>query len=335
MSQFYKLNLSRKVNETPNAVSLYFSIPDNLKEEFSFKAGQYLTLKTDINGESVRRAYSISSIDPSDEIRVSVKKVEGGRMSSYLVDQINAGDEIEVMVPQGNFLLKDSSNYLFVAGGSGITPILSLIQEAKSKAENMVLLFANSDANSVMFKTELDEITDASGLNIHYFNSSENKRIDEKTIQEAYTGLVNAKAYICGPQALMDMAKTALEKNGCESSDIHIEYFSSPELEGGEEKMETVASGEVNEVELIIDDETHKVTMESYETILEAGERIGIDPPFSCQSGVCTTCRAKVLSGEAEMENNFGLGQDEVDEGYILTCISKPKSPGLVISWDE
>lgn len=335
MGQFHQLIVSKITKETENAVSIYFDTPSDLSAAFKFEAGQYLTLKCSINGEEVRRAYSISSAEDSGELRVSVKKVEGGKMSTYLVDSLKAGDQIEVMPPEGRFTLEDSNDYVFIAGGSGITPILSLIKKAQLKHTNIKLLYANKSEAETMFKEELNTMLNDQ-LAVSYFNSNEDHRLDEEKLNEAFSSLKNSstKIYICGPQGLIELSKEVANRH-VDSNNIHIEYFASPDANNKSESKPDTPALESGEIQLIIDGETHQLKVEAHETVLEAGERIGIDPPFSCQSGVCTTCRAKVISGEVEMENNFGLGQDEIDEGYILTCISKPKGDGLVVSWDE
>lgn len=336
MSQFYSLKISKVVKETFNSSSIYFDVPDELSSNFKFQAGQYLTLKSEVNGEEVRRAYSISSAESDDQLRVSVKKVENGKMSTFLVDELQEGDAIEVMPPEGRFTLADADTYVFIAGGSGITPILSLIKKAKEKAADIHLLFANKSKEETMFRAELEQLADEQ-LKVTYFNSDQHNRLNEEKIKDYFKNghLNESSVYICGPEGMIELAKSTVAAVKQTEQDIHVEYFASPENPKENKQADTTQNTVKGEIQLIIDGETHSVKTEDHETILEAGERIGIDPPFSCQSGVCTTCRAKVLSGEVEMENNFGLGQDEIDEGYILTCISKPKGEGLVVSWDE
>lgn len=336
MSQFYKLKINKIIKETANAVSVYFDIPADLASRFIFEAGQYLTLKANINGEEVRRAYSISSAEKDQTLRVSVKKVDGGKMSTYLVEVAKDGDTIEVMPPEGRFTLVNSETFVFVAGGSGITPIMSLVKKAKANNAQIHLLYANKSQAETMFKAELDELID-DNLNIKYFNSSEGNRLTEEQLKSHFNDLnaANAQIYICGPQGLIQSAESVAKEIVASDNQVHLEYFASPETNTSPNVDHVSAQMASGEIQLIIDGDTHSVKTEDYETILEAGERIGIDPPFSCQSGVCTTCRAKVIAGEVEMENNFGLGQDEIDEGYILTCISKPKGDGVVVSWDE
>lgn len=336
-AEFYPLVLKEKRRETAQAVSLIWEVPEQLRSAFSYRAGQYLTLKADIGGESVRRAYSISSNPQEEELKVSVKLVDGGKMSSYLINELKEGETLEVMQAQGNFTLNNKSNTIgFFAAGSGITPIISLIKECiKENYSRIILHFGNRSVEEAMFKAELDQLVlENENFEVFYHFSKTGSRINQNFVKEKLQGNLCEQYFICGPEGFNEEVKGALIDLGLSESNAHIEYFASPKSSAQENDTQAI-SGEINEVELIIDEEHHKVSLDAHETILEAGERIGIDPPFSCQSGVCTTCRAKVLQGKVDMENNFGLSQDEIDEGFVLTCIGKPASPGVVISWDE
>lgn len=336
-TNFYSLRVKELIKESVNAVSVVFEIPSDLKETFQYKAGQYLTLLSQINGEEVRRAYSLSSCSEQDaDLKVSVKQVEGGKMSTYLCNSLNVGDELQVMPPQGNFTDNNKKpNLVLFAAGSGITPIISILKSALCSGDQQVVLhYGNRSVEETMFKSELESLQSEYGsrLNVSFYYSNEGNRLDTNRTESLVDSNLNADYFICGPEGMIAAVKAGLENSNIAKDSIHIEYFASPK----KEKTESVVlEGEVNEVTLILDDETHQVTLNPMETILEVGERIGIDPPFSCQSGVCATCKAKVMQGEVEMENNFGLDEDEVEEGYVLTCICTPKSAGVVISWDE
>lgn len=336
-TNFYSLRVKELIKESINAVSVVFEIPSDLKQTFQYRAGQYLTLLSQINGEEVRRAYSLSSCSEKDaDLKVSVKQVEGGKMSTYLCNSLNVGDELKVMPPQGNFTdTNQKPNLVLFAAGSGITPIISILKSALCSGNQQVVLhYGNRSVEETMFKAELESLLNEYGsrLNVSFYYSNEGKRLDTNRTESLVDSNWNADYFICGPEGMIAAVKAGLENSDIAKDSIHIEYFASPK----KEKTQTVvAAGEVNEVTLILDDETHQVTLNPMETILEAGERIGIDPPFSCQSGVCATCKAKVMQGEVEMENNFGLDEDEVEEGYVLTCICRPKTAGVVISWDE
>ena len=337
-SNFYKLKVKEIIRESINAVSVVFELPANLSETFKYEAGQYLTLMTSIKGEEVRRAYSLSSCPETEtELKVSVKKIEGGLMSSYLFDDLNTGDVLEVMPPQGSFINKTSSKELVLfAAGSVITPIISILKSALHHGkQKLTLFYGNRSEEETMFKTELSNLQNTStDLTIQFFESQKGERLDREMTKKLVQHIdTDVNYFICGPEGMIAEVKAGLENSNVDSNRINIEYFASPKKEKNE--SQTVVSGDVLDIVMVLDDETYEFRLNPNETILEGGERLGIDPPFSCQSGVCTTCKCKVLSGEVEMENNFGLGDDEVEEGYILSCISTPKTPGVKVSWDD
>jgi ring-1,2-phenylacetyl-CoA epoxidase subunit PaaE len=341
-THFHTLKVKNIIKETNKTVSIIFDIPQQLEEEFAYDAGQYLTLKTNIGGEEVRRSYSISSWKSVDEeLKISSKMIDGGRMSTYLFEKLGVGDEMEVMPPMGNFTLSDlKAPLVLFAAGSGVTPIMSILKKALFKGEqNIYLYYGNRTSEEVIFKSELEELKQKfnNRLLVQHFLSSDGERLDSNRVESIVNGMQadksNAVYYICGPEGMIQASKDGILAAGVNQDQINIEYFASPKQE--KKAAEEVASGDIQEITVILDDEEHQITLNAGESILEGAERFGIDPPYSCQSGVCTTCRAKVLRGEIEMENNFGLGQDEIDEGFALTCIGKPKTPGLKISYDE
>ncbi|MEQ8910020.1 MAG: FAD-binding oxidoreductase [Vicingaceae bacterium] len=343
-THFHPLKVKEIIKETINTVSILFDIPADLKESFNYQAGQYLTLKVNISGEEVRRSYSVSSSPKADEeLKISSKMIEGGKMSTYLFRELAVGDTVEVMPPQGNFTLKEANPLVLFAAGSGITPIISLAKEALVSDDRQVYLYyGNRSTEEIIFKAELDQLKEkySGRFLVQHFLSSDGERIDSDRVKSVVAGLQNEKAdalfYICGPSQMIQATEAALQKSEVSEEQIKIEYFASPKTEKKEtETASPTSSGNVNDIVVVLDDEEHEVSLNDGETILEGSERIGIDPPYSCQSGVCTTCKAKVESGEVEMENNFGLGQDEIDEGYALTCIGRPKTAGVKINWDE
>ncbi len=335
-SHFHSLSVKELKRETAKTVSIGFEIPENLTSEFRYEAGQYLTLKATINGEEVRRSYSISSYG-DEALQVSCKMIDGGKMSTYLVNELGVGDKVEVMPPMGNFTLKSTDQPLVLfAAGSGVTPIFSILKKSLKEGNNSIKLFyGNRNEDEVIFKAALEQLKAeySDRLLVQQFLSSNGERLDADRVQSLVAGLPESNYFVCGPEGMIAAVKDGLEKSNIAAGNINIEYFASPKAE--KKAVETVISGEVNEIIAELDGERHNITLKPGESILDAANRIGIDPPFSCQSGVCTTCRCKVLSGEVEMENNFGLGEDEVEEGYRLSCISKPTSAGVVISWDE
>lgn len=339
-THFHQLSVEQIIKETPQTVSIVFNIPQDLKSTFSYEAGQYLTLKATVNGEEVRRSYSISSFG-EEPLKVSSKMIEGGKMSTFLFNELSVGDEMEVMPPMGNFVCDDYSKPLVLfAAGSGITPIMSILKKALQTSDNEIYLyFGNRSEEEVIFKRELEKLQAEypNRLLIQHFLSSDGERLDKDRTESIVNGLQATKGqaayFICGPSGMIEAVKNGLDRSGVQADQITVEYFASPKQE--KKVTEEVISSAVNEITVVIDEEEHKIELESGETILEGAERIGVDPPFSCQSGVCTTCKAKLLRGEVEMENNFGLGEDEISEGYVLTCIGKPQTAGVKISWDE
>lgn len=337
--KFHTLRVKEMIKETKDAVSVVFDIPDSLKETFNYKAGQYLTLKMPINGEEVRRSYSISSVPDEGQLKITSKRVKNGKMSNYIYDSLSVGDEVEVMPPDGNFTLKNPQKALILfAAGSGITPIISILKSyLKAGGPRVYLFYGNRSEEDIIFKKELEAIRaqHADKFMIMNYLSSNGERLDKERcmslVGNAQAGM--ADYYICGPEGMINSVRSALETAGLPQEEIFVEYFSTSVSEEKTERQ--VTSGDVNDIIVKIDDEEHQITLEKGESIVDGAERIGVDPPYSCRSGVCTTCKAKLISGEVEMENNFGLGQDEIDEGYVLCCIGYPKTAGVKIDWDD
>lgn len=336
---FHSLRVSELIKETKDAISILFDIPSELKEAFHYKPGQYLTIKKEINGEEVRRSYSLSSIPEEGKLKITSKKVENGRMSTFLYDKLSVGDALEVMPPDGNFVLKNPEKALILfAAGSGITPVISILKQYLKEGSSRVYLFyGNRSEEEIIFKNELEELRAANTgrMMVQHYLSSNGERLDK---ERAMSLVGNASAgiadyYVCGPEGMIKAVKSGLEAAGLPKEEIHIEYFSTPE--SAEKPATIVTSGSAREIVVKLDDAEHQIELKDGESILEGAERIGIDPPFSCHSGVCTTCKAKLVSGEVEMENNFGLGDDEIADGYVLTCIGHPKTAGVKIDWDD
>ncbi len=310
-SHFHNLQVKELKRETAKTVSIGFDIPDNLTSDFQYEAGQYLTLKATINGEDVRRSYSISSYG-DEALQVSCKMIDGGKMSTFLVSELGVGDRVEVMPPMGNFKVKSLNETLVLfAAGSGVTPIFSILKKALKEGNNSIKLFyGNRSEDEVIFRSQLEALKSENSdrLMVQNFLSSNGERLDADRVQSLVAGLPVSNYFVCGPEGMIAAVKDGLEKSNIAASNINIEYFASPKSE--KKAVETIVSGEVNEIIAELDGERHNIALEAGESILDGANRIGIDPPFSCQSGVCTTCKCKVMSGEVEMENNFGLGED-------------------------
>lgn len=355
MASFHKLKIKDVKRETEDCVSISFDIPSELKSEFSYKQGQYLTLRTDVNGEDLRRSYSIcSSPVADDEIRVAVKRVEGGKMSTFLNNGIQVNDTMDVMAPMGNFFTEmtadqPSMHFAAFAAGSGITPIMSLLKTALAVNSNhkFTLVYGNKNTESTIFKNELDALQSKydGRLSIHYINSREenvnsfyNGRISPETskvLLNDYPGMNAADAFfLCGPYDMIMSTKEALIGHGVVENRIHFELFTTADAPVKETVDEGDGSHVESQVTVILDGEETDITVGVDENILDAVLDAGLDAPYACTGGSCCTCRAKVESGKAEMDVNYALTDQEVKQGYILTCQSHPTTTKMVVDYD-
>lgn len=350
-TKFYPLQVKEVKPETQDTVSVSFEVPADLKGTFSYKAGQYLTLKTNLKGEEVRRSYSICTSPSSGDLRVAVKRLENGAFSTFATKELKAGDLLDVMAPLGNFTVtpdaSSTKNYAFFAAGSGITPVISMISSLLETEKNstIYLFYANRTKSDTIFRSTLDALASTnSNLKIYYFltredsgNELTNGRIDKTRCEKIHTqilaGVTLSGIYACGPQEMIMDIKDFFISKGIDSGKIHFELFTAT----APEKTE-IPAGEVIEssVTVIMDDEPYKFTLSSNgKTILQAAQDAGADVPFSCKGGVCCTCKAKVMEGSAKMDLNYALEPDEVEAGFILTCQSHPTSSKVVVSFDE
>jgi ring-1,2-phenylacetyl-CoA epoxidase subunit PaaE len=357
VGHFHTLTVGDINRETADCVSVAFQIPAELKEEFKFLPGQYLTLRTTINGEDVRRSYSICSSPLDGEVRVAIKEVEGGVFSTYANRDLKVGDKMQVMSPQGNFVVQpketNENTYVAFAAGSGITPVMSILKsvlelEPKSK---FVLLYGNRSSNSIIFKSQLEDLKDIhlNRLEVHHILSREDQgsdllygRIDADKVTNCankfFTPEEVSGYYLCGPGSMIESATETLEKLGVNKENIHFELFTAAgHADKVDHSTDTAKTEKVeSNVTVILDgEETHVEMSSTGKTILDAALDAGADVPFACKGAVCCTCRAKVLEGSAEMEMNYALMDDEVADGYILTCQSHPTSEKVVVSYDE
>ena len=347
MAEFHKVHIQEIKQETADAVSVVFSIPENLKANFNFTAGQYVTLQKEINGETIRRAYSICSTPASGEIRVAIKKVEKGVFSTYATSDLKVGDAIEITAPEGRFLLNPEvhKNYIGFAAGSGITPILSMLKSVliKEPTATFTLIYGNKSAADTIFYKELNQLKETyiDRLKLHYIFSRENVknnlrgRIDGNVtnyfVKNMYKETSFDAAYLCGPEEMIKDVSKTLEKNNIAKENIHFELFI---VAVNEDKSAQVKEGET-EITVILDDEKSTFTMSQTDDILAANLRNNIDAPYSCQGGVCSSCLAKVTEGKAIMVKNSILTDDEIEEGLILTCQAHPTTPKVTIDFDD
>lgn len=346
---FRQLAVKEVIKETQDAVSIVFNIPSDLAAEFKYNAGQYLTIKADIKGESVRRSYSLSSSPSVDKtLKVTSKKVENGKMSHYLYDHVKVGDVLDVMPPEGNFIVETdairANKYVLFAAGSGITPIMSILKTVleEEPRSTVKLIYGNRSASEIIFYEELKSLAqkfDGRLAVLHILSQGSleggvnNARINSSIVNGAVNDHgTDAIYYICGPEGMIKSTDEALKSAHVSKDQINIEYFTSSAEDAGKD---TVYEGNENEVTVILDGEEFKIELNDGETILMAADRAGIDPPYSCQSGVCTTCKAFVKQGKIDMGESFALDEEEIEEGFILTCCSRPASSGVVISYDD
>lgn len=351
---FHTLKISDIKKETEDTVSIAFDVPVDLSDSFKFIPGQYLTLKATIDGEEIRRSYSICSALSENELRVAVKQVDKGVFSTHANKNLSIGNEIEVMTPQGGFTVEpaasNENNYVFYAAGSGITPVLSMVRSIleNESNSNVFLYYGNRSAADTIFKSQIDELANKySNFKVKYILSREDTgdvntsgRIDENKCAHFFdTDLASLKLfgiYACGPEPMIECIKEFYTSKGLLHK-VHFELFTTPVEAQEEAKVNTGQDAVVNaEVTVIIDDEEFSFPLSSNgKDVLSAAQDVDADVPFSCKGGVCCTCRAKVLEGKVKMTLNFALEEDEVEEGFVLTCQSHPVTEKVVISYDE
>ena len=348
---FHSTKVLEVRRETADCVSVALEVPNT--ETFSFVPGQYLTLRSTINGQEVRRSYSLCSSPLSGELRVAIKQVEQGVFSTWANTELKAGDTIETMPPMGNFALEieptDEQTYVGFAAGSGITPVLSILKTVLERAPKakFILFYGNRKTNSIIFKAELEDLKDAymGRLEVHHVLSREDQgndllfgRIDEARAAQFAAQIPGVKAaaghFLCGPEAMINGVQSALEQAGVASKNIHFELFTSAAPAAEKAPAASASSGDAA-VTVILDGEETHFTQGPKDFILDAALDAGADVPYACKGAVCCTCRAKVLEGEVEMAMNYSLTDDEVAEGFILTCQSMPRSPKVTVSFDE
>lgn len=360
---FHLLCVSEIREETPEAVSIKFDVPPQLQEAYQFLPGQYITLRQQINGEEVRRSFSISSAPEDNELRVAIKLLKGGKFSSYALEKLKVGDELEVLPPLGKFTPRDNKetagrkNYLAFAAGSGITPIMSILKSVlRNQPEStFTLVFGNKGRKDIIFKEEIEGLKNKymQRLVVYYLFTREeadaeifNGRISNEKVREFQKGLLDVntadEVFICGPEPMiLDLRQYFLEDLSFDTHRFHIELFTSPDQPNpkSEEWHEEAKKNEIteeSEVTIHIDGASQMVKLAySGDSILDQGLMAGMDLPYSCKSGVCTTCRAKLVEGEVDMEVNYGLEPEEIAQNFILTCQSHPKTKKVVVDFDE
>lgn len=356
MNQFHSLTVADLRRETRDSISLAFDIPEALAQSYQFKQGQYLTLRTHIDGQEIRRSYSICSGVQENEMRIAIKRVSNGLFSTFANDSIKVGDVLEVMPPLGHFYSElDASrqgDYLLVAAGSGITPILSIAKTTLAAEPNskVTLLYGNRSTSSTMFRDQLADLknTYMDRFNLIFVLSREqqdidlyNGHIDENKCRTLFGRWLDVKAltgaFICGPQNMTETVRDVLKDSGMSDENIYFELFAAAGNERKrEQRAQAAENADMSEITVIRDGHAMSFDLkQNTENVLNAGNEHGADLPFSCRAGVCSTCKCKVIEGEVDMDISTGLEDYEVEAGYVLSCQSYPVSKKVVLDFDQ
>ncbi|WP_417236671.1 2Fe-2S iron-sulfur cluster-binding protein [Bizionia paragorgiae] len=356
MAEFYKLKVADIYKETDDTSVITFDIPSDLQDVFKFRQGQHLTLKADINGEDVRRSYSLCSSPIDNQWRVAVKLIPGGKFSSFVNNELQANDTLEVMKPSGTFgvevNVEKPKNYLFFAAGSGITPVLSMIKTHLQGEPNSTckLFYVNKTAKSIIFKEELEQLRNTyfGRLEIYYFLTKErrdielfNGRFDDEKMQVLTKTFIDipdtSEVFLCGPEKMVHYVSDYLIKAGLPKELVHFELFVTGLSEEDIKRAERLAKQNVEGVEVTIVDggKEFAFTMtKEYDNILDAALGAGADLPFACKGGVCSTCKCKVVDGAVEMKINYALDDKEVSQNLVLSCQAVPTTEKVVVDFD-
>lgn len=352
--KYLQLKVREVIQETADAISIVFDDPE---QKITYKPGQFFTLIPTIEGKKVRRAYSVCSSPYTDPYpRVSVKRVEGGLVSNYLNSELKEGDMLEVMEPMGNFTVEPEENkkrhLILFGGGSGITPLMSIAKSVLHvEPESQVsLIYANRNESSIIFRVELNELEKTYGQRFQLIHVLDQKPLD----WECPTGLLNpdllkqllkqlpewpvtqTEYFMCGPEGMMVNVEESLKQLQIPKERVHRESFVAGKNDPAAEGADPVAAAgddvlQSREVTIIVDDEKYQFTVAPDKTILETALEQDIDLPYSCQSGLCTACRGKCLSGKVKLDESEGLSEEELEEGYVLTCVGHPLTSDVVI----
>lgn len=357
-SSFYTVTVKEVRKETPTCVSVALTIPEELQSQFHYKAGQYITIRKNIDGEELRRSYSLCSSPLESDYRIAIKQVEDGKFSSYANQHLKAGDVLEIMPPMGNFTpqipIGKPQHYIGFAAGSGITPILSIIKTVLQTEvdSTFTLIYGNQQVGSIIFKEEIEAIKNKyinrfqlvhvlsrermeSDLNYGRINKDKCEQLFDKSLSIPD----NSEAFLCGPEEMILSVKAFLEEKGMPAKAIHFELFNST---GSEDKKKAYKEthkeheGKICKLTVKLDDRSFDIDLPyGGDTILDAALKHGADLPYACKGGVCCTCRAKVMQGSVDMEVNYALEAEEVAQGFVLTCQAHPTSERVIIDFDQ
>ena len=356
---FHPLRVKRVTPDAAGSAAITFQVPEELRKEFDFRPGQFLTLRANIEGQDVRRNYSICSPHQrylaEGEIEVGVKPVEGGLFSRWAVTHLKEGAPVDVMAPDGRFTprLQGQVHRVGFAAGSGITPILSIMATtlAAEPQSRFTLVYSNQRTSTIMFNEALQDLKDQypSRVTLVHLLSRQPQevdllqgRLDEAKVAELLSALLPVsdidEAFICGPEGMINATERALKSAGLPADRVHAERFAVPGAPPPKPRSATEAPaqhGHTHQLDIVLDGKTHHLSMGADDRVLDVALDAGLDLPYSCKGGVCCTCRARVVEGRVEMEKNYTLEEAEMQRGFVLTCQSKPLTQKLVVSYDE
>jgi ring-1,2-phenylacetyl-CoA epoxidase subunit PaaE len=355
-AHFHKLKVSEVRRETADCVSISFDIPEELEDQFRYKQGQYVTIRTYINGTEIRRSYSLCSSPLNKELRIAVKKLNNGIFSCYAIEHLKRGDEIEAMPPMGRFFTElneaNKKSYVAFAAGSGITPIISIIQTTlyTERDSQFTLVYGNRSRQNIIFKEYLEALKNRfiNRFRVIYIFSREKMetplnfgRIDSEKCEVLFDSIIDAKGidefFVCGPEEMIFSVKDFIERRGVARKKIHFELFTTTESrkQSSDIKNTGSSSDSKSKVTIRLDGAAFDFDLAfAGDSILNAALKLGADLPFACKGGVCCTCRAKLLEGEIDMDVNFSLEPEEIAQGFILTCQSHPRTEKVVVDFD-
>jgi ring-1,2-phenylacetyl-CoA epoxidase subunit PaaE len=355
MAGFHKIKVANVYKETKDTSVVTFEIPEHLQEHFKFNQGQHLTLKKDINGEDIRRSYSLCSSPIEKQWKVAIKQIPGGVFSTFANSELKSGDSIEIMEPTGNFYVdvepNKAKNYIAFAAGSGITPLLSIIKThlALEPQSTFKLFYLNQTVKSIIFKEEIEQLKNKyfGRFQVFYFLTKEqrdipflNGRFDKEKLAILTKTFIDIEdtnhCFICGPQDMIFLIRDELLAVGLGKDKIHYELFFSGNPED-DKQTEKVLENKTEGTEVTIIDggtEFHFVMDDDFDTILDGALAAGADLPFACKGGVCGTCKCKIIEGSVEMKVNYALEEDEVKNNFVLSCQSVPTSKKIKVDFD-
>ncbi|MBC8756719.1 phenylacetate-CoA oxygenase/reductase subunit PaaK [Kordia sp. YSTF-M3] len=356
MAKFHEIEVAEVYKDTSDCTVITFDIPENLQEEFNYIQGQYLTLRKMINGEDVRRSYSLCSSPVDKQWKVAVKQIPGGVFSTYANTELKAGDTLQLMAPAGNFYVEVDpnahKNYIAFAAGSGITPMLSIIKTHLALEPNSTfkLFYLNRTVKSIIFKEEIEQLKNKylQRFNVFYFLTKEQRDIEflngrfttEKiqTLTKTFIDINDtADCFICGPEEMIFLIRDELEAAGLPKENIHYELFFSGDKKASNAHIAEILEKKVEGTDVTIMDggkEFHFIMEDEYDNILDGALAAGADLPFACKGGVCSTCKCRVVEGSVEMKINYALSDHEVASGLVLSCQSVPTTEKVIVDFD-